>query len=139
MKRMCIILLVTLMLLAGCAANETSASVIENNPLFEVYVAALTLQADGELVEGKMFPITDVKQIVTMMQMFNGWEPDKNKADSAIDGWPDYRISFGNKQQISYFYPGEALGYICLIDNMYYYLPSAFGEYLDGVIAENLK
>jgi len=74
-----------------------------------------------------------------MMLMFNDWVPEDNKANTGIDGWPNYRIHFGSLQSISYFYPGHKLGYICLIDNRYYYLPEAYGQYLDSLIASYLE
>lgn len=113
-------------------SDGTEISLIEDNPLFEVFVTALP---GVEKTEKTIFTVDNPSRVTDIILMFNGWKPEENIA-SNIDMLPNYGFHFGSGLSISYYYPGWELEYICMIDNTCYYLPEALGRYLDVMISD---
>lgn len=112
----------------------------ENTPLFDQSMGTVEKISISHLDEygsaTELFTVDDPEEIQDLIAMFDGWYLDAHVADSAIDGPPNYKIRFAHQVTIFYFYPGQGLDYRCLIDNKYYNLPEAFGQYLDQAIQQ---
>ena len=140
-------------LLASCAVSEpvvySNGSAEQNSPWEEplfngtadiietVSITSLSVSEASEeieLIETEIFNTADQNLIHDLIMMFGDWSQALNLADSAIDGPPNYNIHFDDKVTISYFYPGNDLGYICLIQNKYFYLPEVFGKKIDQLV-----
>lgn len=145
-------------LLASCVASDPAVASIDSSepsptwgePSFDervdiietISITSLSWSETSEeinVTETEILNLSDPNLIHDLITMLNNWPQEHNVADSAIDGPPNYNIHFDDKATISYVYPGKDLGYICLIQNKYFYLPKVFGEKIDLLILSNLS
>lgn len=106
----------------------------ENNAYFEdvaevSYVKIVSnIESDNEI-----WRTEDSGEILSIMSMFNNWIPANNQAEP-LDLILEYSIHFDDVLTVYYSPSSRENNYYGQIDNVYYYLPAAFGEYIDNIL-----
>lgn len=116
-------------LLVGCTVQPK----IQNNVYFEgkedvVDYICMRRVSNNDLV----WKTCDKTEILTVLATFNGWKPEENKAE-LLGLMLEYSIHFDDALTVYYSPSSRENNYYGQINNDYYYLPSAFGEYLKNL------
>jgi len=127
------ILLVISILLCCCAANDTET--IKDNPLFQDIASQITSMKIVDTTHDSVVYETDDPDVITsVMQTFNGWDPEENNTGIA-DQTAVYQITFNDKLELCWG-PKGTYGLIMHEDGYEgYSFPVAFVERIAVLMA----